>query len=84
MSPSEDKDGYLRLKLYDQTTKEKYYLRIATLVIHHFVGAPPKTMKDPTVNHIDNNKKNNHFTNLEWLERGINSFIRGKQKVLKE
>lgn len=33
-------------------------------------------MLDPTINHIDGNILNNHYTNLEWMERGKNSSIR--------
>ena len=33
-------------------------------------------MIDPTINHIDGNILNNHVSNLEWIERGINSSIR--------
>ena len=34
---------------------------------------PPKNMKDPTVDHIDNDKFFNHPENLQWLERSENS-----------
>ena len=33
-------------------------------------------MKDPTINHIDGNILNNHYSNLEWIERSTNSSIR--------
>ena len=33
-------------------------------------------MKDPTVDHIDSNRRNNHYSNLRWIERSINSSIR--------
>jgi len=46
------------------------------LVAIFFIGPPPVDLKDPTVNHIDGNITNNHFTNLEWMERGKNSSIR--------
>ena len=37
---------------------------------------PPSNLKDPTVNHIDSNIKNNYYKNLEWIERSKNSSIR--------
>ena len=43
---------------------EKYVHR---LVARFFVGLPPETGERMTVNHIDGNKLNNHYTNLEWI-----------------
>ena len=61
-SQREDRDGYLRTNLTIDG-KEKDY-RIATLVATLFVENP---FNKETVNHKDGNKKNNHYTNLEWL-----------------
>ena len=33
-------------------------------------------MKDPTIDHIDGNIVNNHYTNLRWMERSENASIR--------
>lgn len=76
LNPSQDKDGYLRISLSSGTRNKKRYFRIANLVAIFFIGPPPVDLKDPTVNHIDGNITNNHFTNLEWMERGKNSSIR--------
>lgn len=46
------------------------------MVAINYIGEPPKNLKDPTINHIDGNILNNHYTNLEWVERGYNSSIR--------
>lgn len=73
--PTEDADGYLHCSL-STTANKKICVRISTLVIVTFCGYPSKYLKDPTVNHIDSNKKNNHISNLEWMERGKNSSIR--------
>lgn len=70
LKQTEDKDGYLQVMI-----KHKKY-RVASLVAYTFIGLPNVEMKDPTINHIDNNKKNNNYLNLEWMERGINSSIR--------
>jgi len=43
---------------------EKYVHR---LVARFFIGLPPETGERMTVNHIDGNKLNNHYTNLEWI-----------------
>ena len=79
LKPKKDKDGYLSLSLagIDKTV----YVRVATLVAYNFIGKPPKNMKDPTIDHIDNNIVNNYFKNLRWMERGMNSSIRVNKGV---
>ena len=76
--PRKDKDGYLSVFL--QKTKggrnNKIYKRLASLILYSFQGPPPSYIKDPTVNHIDGNIENNHISNLEWMERSLNSSIR--------
>lgn len=74
--PQKDKDGYLNLILSGEGAKKKKCCRIATLVALVFLGKPPQGMLDPTINHIDGNILNNHYSNLEWMERGKNSSIR--------
>lgn len=71
-----DKDGYLKIKLSGGSREKKVYVRIATLVAWNYIGFPPQHLIDPTINHIDGNKLNNHYTNLEWIERSINTSIR--------
>lgn len=73
-----DKDGYLQVSLQKNEggRNNKVCYRVATLVIYSFIGPPPPNLKDPTINHIDGNKTNNNYTNLEWMERSINSKIR--------
>lgn len=78
LKPSYDKDGYLRISLSCNDGKRREF-RLATLVLATFVGLPPKDMIDPTVNHIDSNILNNHYSNLEWMKRGENSSIRIKK-----
>lgn len=78
LKPSYDKDGYLRISLSCNDGKRREF-RLATLVLVTFIGLPPKHMIDPTVNHIDSNILNNHYSNLEWMERGKNSSIRIKK-----
>ena len=79
LKPTKDKDGYLSLSLagIDKTV----YVRVATLVAYNFIGKPTKNMKDPTIDHIDNNIVNNYFKNLRWMERGMNSSIRVNKGV---
>ena len=70
-----DKDGYLELALRTIDNKGRSY-KVHRLVAFAYIGKPPLNLKDPTINHIDNNIKNNHYSNLEWMERGTNSSIR--------
>lgn len=76
LCPTKDKDGYLQLSLCTETPGKRIWIRVATLVLVTFVGLPPIDMKDPTVNHIDSDISNNHYTNLEWMERSLNTSIR--------
>lgn len=76
MRPKTDKNGYLNIALSGGSRDKRKYYRIATLVGLTFLGNPPLEMKDPTINHIDENILNNHYSNLEWIERSTNSSIR--------
>ena len=79
MTPQKDKDGYLRIKLSGGDKDHSVSVGIAKLVMYHFNTLPPTDMIDPTINHIDGNILNNHYTNLEWMERSVNSAIRNNK-----
>ena len=79
MTPQKDKDGYLRIKLSGGDKDCSVSVGIAKLVMYHFNTLPPTDMIDPTINHIDGNILNNHYTNLEWMERSANSAIRNNK-----
>lgn len=68
--PKEDKDGYLEVLL--SVNNKKYYKRLHMLILETFVEIP-KDMINPTVDHIDGNRKNNKLENLRWLTRGNNA-----------
>ena len=78
-----DKDGYLHVMLCtnerigcnNKNHKRKSF-HVHTLVMLLFNGPAPSNIIDPTVDHIDYNKLNNHYTNLRWLERSENTKFR--------
>lgn len=57
LSPVVNNNGYLVVKL------ESIVYSVHRLVAQHFI---PNPYDLPQVNHIDGDKSNNHFSNLEW------------------
>jgi NUMOD4 motif/HNH endonuclease len=62
LKPRPNNCGYLRIGLY-KDRKVKFFF-IHRLVAQHFISNP---LDKKMVNHIDGNKLNNHFINLEWV-----------------
>ena len=78
---------FLKLKTqtcgYTQTTLHKDGVRKQFLV-HRLVALAflPNPNNLPEVNHKDENKKNNHVSNLEWCDRNYNmSYGNISQKI---
>jgi len=65
---SPDKDGYLTIGL-NKDGKQRTYK------VHRLVGQAfiPNKKKLPQINHKDEVKTNNHFTNLEWCTHYYNT-----------
>lgn len=59
-----DHNGYLQIRLYDNMNTRK------SLLVHRLVAItflPVENFEKLTVNHIDGNKLNNNYSNLEWM-----------------
>ena len=59
--------GYCRVTLYDKGKKERLFRH--RIVAQTFL---PNPNNETEVNHIDENKSNNHVSNLEWCNRKYN------------
>lgn len=66
LKPSKDRRGYWRVWLYSKGVRSERSLH--RLVASSYLGF----QEDMTVNHKDNNKNNNHVSNLEWLSNADN------------
>ena len=64
----EDNVGYYQVVLYKNGKKK--HIRVHRLVAQYFVSNPHNKKQ---VNHIDGNKLNNNFENLEWVSNSENT-----------
>ncbi|MGD2273203.1 HNH endonuclease [Bacillus wiedmannii] len=69
--------GYLNVALMNSIGKTKY-LRVHRLVALAFI---PNPSEKTYVNHIDENRKNNHVNNLEWVTPKENNLHSLTKKV---
>ena len=73
------KNGYMRIALCKDGKIKKYLIH--RLVAEHFIDNPNKL---PQVNHIDENKENNYYKNLEWCDNKYNmNYGKRNEKVRK-
>lgn len=61
--------GYRQLGLWISSQRKQVTMSVHSLVARTFV---PNPNNYPMVNHIDCNKLNNHYTNLEWCTASEN------------
>lgn len=64
--------GYKRIRVTDIDTKKRRYLRVHRLVAKYYVKNP-KPEEYNLINHIDGNKMNNSYKNLERCNTSINT-----------
>ena len=82
LRPFINKFGYLGVNLFENG-KRKYFF-VHRLVAEHFVENKENYKE---VNHIDENKLNNYFENLEWCTRKYNNnygtrLVKMRRKVI--
>lgn len=63
-----DNVGYLQVALRKEG--KRYYKRVHRLIAEHFIDNPDNL---PQVNHIDGDKTNCNYTNLEWIDNKRNT-----------
>lgn len=74
LKPEVHTKGYLRVDLYD-IFGNRTHKKVHRLVAEAFVGNP---FGKPHINHIDGNKQNNSYTNLEWVTDAENKAKRAE------
>ena len=72
-----NQNGYLHVHLYKNGHRKNW--AVHRLVANAFIPNPENL---ETVNHIDENKTNNHICNLEWMSREDNVQYSRCKKVL--
>lgn len=73
LKPTLDKHGYLQVKLYENDNKRHSRLVHRLVAMTYLDYDESKVYKGKnsgglTVDHIDGNKLNNHYTNLRWVD----------------
>lgn len=76
LSPQKDAMGYSHYRLYNRTEEGEVNVTLFKghrIVASYFVRKPKvEEGVNLEVNHIDGDKSNNHFSNLEWVTRSAN------------
>lgn len=75
--PTKANNGYLFISLWNKNKKERIPLSIHRLVATLFLDN-----KGECVNHIDGNKQNNYYKNLEWCSLAENTKHAYKNKLI--
>lgn len=88
LEPHTDDYGYPRIGLYINKKMKMFHThRLVALAFLY----PPDDLNKNQINHLDGNKNNNHYTNLEWcnskdnlnhaLENGLRKRVQGNANI---
>ncbi|NDC23368.1 MAG: hypothetical protein EBZ49_04485 [Proteobacteria bacterium] len=77
MKPDMNSSNYIRYSIRGNNKKVFAH----HLVMDTFGSVPPSNMVNPTIDHIDGNKHNNHINNLRWLPKKTNTGRHNPRKV---
>jgi len=82
--PSSDPATWRRMATYNGKGYRRVRLQGKTYKIHRLVAEAfvPNPAGLPNVLHIDGDRSNNHYTNLEWSNRQSNQRIRSVHSIL--
>ena len=80
VKPYKHSKGYVRVDLYDGNGN-RMHMKVHRLVAAAFIPNPDNK---PQINHKDGNKRNNSFTNLEWVTDRENKDHRQHMKQMGE
>lgn len=78
LAPTPNRDGYLYINLQTPDCKTKK-ISMAKIVLTTFKGEPPINIKDPTTEHINDDRQDNRYDNLMWMERIENASTRNNK-----
>lgn len=73
-----DDAGYISVKITNSKGKRKSLYSHIIVALHFIKQIDPEKN---VVNHIDENKSNSHYLNLEWVTSSINSLTYQKNKI---
>jgi len=80
MKPDINSSGYVRYSIMGNNKK----IFAHHLIMETFGTKPPTAIVNPTIDHVDGNKLNNHISNLRWLPKKINTGRHNPNKVTPE
>ena len=70
LKPIKNNYGYIMYSLFDSVLNRRKFHMVSRLVCYTYIGNPPTEKHE--VCHIDHNRQNNHYTNLQWLTKSEN------------
>lgn len=76
IKPLDNFKGYPYVRICKNNTIKT--ITVHRLVAIHFI---PNPLNKPQVNHLDRNKKNSHFLNLEWVtnKENMDHYLRSRK-----